>query len=867
MAFANLFANLAPLNGDVKSPGEPAFTHPEETAKRTRSKARKRKAKEEQPGSYIKKQRCEAQTTTTYNFKDDNIKARGYHTPSTDSAQIGNHSDKAAHNIRHSKGQNYKSGHNCEVNKQKHQKKKMKWQKNQHEPMDKWTHSNRGGRAMSGKGERGHRDIEQMRPPRFMTQEFKDQNVLTVDGRLICRHFLYGRCIKGDSCQLEHVQGYNDLIKSACKFYIQGFCTKGESCPYMHKSFPCKFFHTKGKCFQGADCKFSHEPLNNVTNRLLEEALKRDSDLSELTKKGEQESSGEQPNTPESEITEATETPDLLTQPLRPNFYHSRDAAKETLLCTTGEQSDVTVEVFLPHASDAAPPQSPPSTSNKEPVCYSVEAVLGPQLSRPFPRFSTAPGSQGSTSLSVPRTSSDATLDTTNPSEAPYSVDAVLKSFKSVEKSPFGQTSTTTTVKTVSYTPKTDCERSTDPLLNSQHEKILLNTRDEANKSQQKMFKHRPSVQMHTGLISKTCHDLLLTTEDHKNQCGNAAEFIKTAQRTSNEVKLELLGSPVTQAEKSASSQSKGDMKDSLTCPPAQLKPHLSGLTSDLQSSTKPFSPSAGFSEFKGSAKVQPVSCFDTKSDSSDSPSHHFAAKQGPECGLKLGTLQLYSAKMSPERSNEMTVGCKKNQKKPFHSLFANPISDSVMSAHSQGFIQTPRCADFTSKDLKTAVEPDKPPSKSFLSLFAVPLIDTAASAPCSRSQADDSKTPRCRQKLVDDAFHLSKRRASSPCVAGTDATQTPHRPTSPNFSASSKTESASQPVNPVCRLMSDSLGEIPTSPAPLSLNPSIASAQQLLPDISSPRDSVLKSLFLSLSPYQEDRLQRDSIQISRPTD
>ncbi|TWW59788.1 hypothetical protein D4764_06G0013180 [Takifugu flavidus] len=103
---------------------------------------------------------------------------------------------------------------------------------------------------------------------RFMTQEFKEQNALMVDGRLLCRHFLWGRCIKargfcrrsdrsrchsdlwdgnagilkapvcswlqGDGCQLEHVQGHNDLIKELCKFYVQGFCSKGHDCPYMH---------------------------------------------------------------------------------------------------------------------------------------------------------------------------------------------------------------------------------------------------------------------------------------------------------------------------------------------------------------------------------------------------------------------------------------------------------------------------------------------------------------------------------------------------------------------------------------------------------------------------------------------------------
>lgn len=105
--------------------------------------------------------------------------------------------------------------------------------------------------------------------------------------------------LQGDGCQLEHVQGYNDLIKELCKFYVQGFCSKGNDCPYMHnilficavpvavvstdvsvmscflhsalQSFPCKYFHRNGLCSQGDACRFSHEPLNDVTTKLLDE--------------------------------------------------------------------------------------------------------------------------------------------------------------------------------------------------------------------------------------------------------------------------------------------------------------------------------------------------------------------------------------------------------------------------------------------------------------------------------------------------------------------------------------------------------------------------------------------------------------------
>ena len=35
-----------------------------------------------------------------------------------------------------------------------------------------------------------------MPPTRPMSQEFREQNALLVDGQLLCRHFIWGRCIK-----------------------------------------------------------------------------------------------------------------------------------------------------------------------------------------------------------------------------------------------------------------------------------------------------------------------------------------------------------------------------------------------------------------------------------------------------------------------------------------------------------------------------------------------------------------------------------------------------------------------------------------------------------------------------------------------
>ncbi|XP_044044761.1 zinc finger CCCH domain-containing protein 6-like isoform X3 [Siniperca chuatsi] len=543
MAFANLFTRLSVVEEDVKSPGKPAFTHRNETDNGKRGNGRKRKTQGEQAGSYKKKRCYQAQTTRTYNatsFKDDDSEAIHCHMQNTDSEHASdgftkevkhNHRNKAGYNNMCHKGQNCKTKNNRNVNKQQQQKKETERQKNQHQQKDRCRPANRGGSHQtrptrnSGWGSKNKNDKQdfQVKRTRFMTQEFKDQNALLVDGRLLCRHFIWGRCIKGDDCQLEHIQGYNNLVKEVCKFYVQGLCTKGESCPYMHKSFPCKFFHRKGKCSQGADCRFSHEPLNDVTNQLLDEALKRENDLYELAKKAEQESSGQPANTDESEIINANTTPDILIQPLRPNFYKSTDTNAEEALCQTEELADIMEGAVPSHASNAVQPHGTPSTNlnHEEPVCYSVEAVLGPQLSKPFPSFFTTPGSQESAPLS----SSDCTPGSAYQSEVPYSVDAVLRSCKSVGNSTVGHTCTPPTAQTVSYTPKSYFEENTDPLLNSetQNEKVLysVNTRNENNKSQTtKMFKSQLSLQMHTGWISKTCPNLTLSSGDHIKQ-GN----------------------------------------------------------------------------------------------------------------------------------------------------------------------------------------------------------------------------------------------------------------------------------------------------------------------------------------------------------
>ncbi len=55
-----------------------------------------------------------------------------------------------------------------------------------------------------------------------------------------------------------------------CKFYVYDRCVKKDKCLYLHKEFPCKFYHL-GIDVEHSDeaCKFSHQPLNDLSRNLL----------------------------------------------------------------------------------------------------------------------------------------------------------------------------------------------------------------------------------------------------------------------------------------------------------------------------------------------------------------------------------------------------------------------------------------------------------------------------------------------------------------------------------------------------------------------------------------------------------------------
>ncbi|XP_039914996.1 zinc finger CCCH domain-containing protein 6 isoform X1 [Hirundo rustica] len=158
----------------------------------------------------------------------------------------------------------------------------------------KLKRKDRGRGRGSNKGSDGfHEDGKPVKKWVNMSQEFINQHTVEHKGKQICKYFLEGRCIKGEQCKFDH-DAEIEKKKEICKFYIQGYCTKGENCIYLHNEFPCKFYHTGAKCYQGDKCKFSHAPLTAETKELLDKVLNNEEEpqnedekeLEELRKRG-----------------------------------------------------------------------------------------------------------------------------------------------------------------------------------------------------------------------------------------------------------------------------------------------------------------------------------------------------------------------------------------------------------------------------------------------------------------------------------------------------------------------------------------------------------------------------------------------------
>lgn len=500
--------------------------------------------------------------------------------------------------------------------------------------------------------------------------------------------------------------------------------------------------------------------------------------------------------------------PDLISLFFRLNFYRSAEpnAEKEASCHPTEELVDTAEEAVPAQASDAAKPHSPPSAdpNTPEPICYSVEAVLGPQLSRPFSNSVTASRNKEFTPLA----SSDRTSDSANQTPVPYSVDAVLGSYKSVEESSYGQTPTLT-AETVSYTPKLYFE-----------ENDFYSVDTAKTESQEKSL---PPLQVHTDLSSKSCADLPQTSAGLQNR-GDTSETSKPAQRASHEVKLDVLSTdtrcsinstseaaPAFGPMKQKSVFSKPQSHTQTSIQPTQSKPRLSVLTPDSQVSLKPFRPSPCCTQSRPSES----------SDSANSVSRQhpteiqLESKETPS-GLSLGSQIQCSNESATDcgilvsHCGDLAAGSEKTPKRPFHSLFASPITGTLQPKDKSVNSSCPSGPDQSSSPAPPSADcrGNKGSAGSFLSLFAAPLPSSQQSV-----------------QSVDNPKHSN--------LEVPPSKQARIAPTSPNLSPKPTTVTNSSPERmnqPAEQLVT------PVGPAASGDSPSTSHTRKQLPDVSSHR-------------------------------
>ncbi|KAG1654481.1 Zinc finger CCCH domain-containing protein 8 [Nymphon striatum] len=74
--------------------------------------------------------------------------------------------------------------------------------------------------------------------------------------KLVCKFYLEGKCFKGDDCTYRH-DGSPSKKPELCKFYLNSSCRSGDG----------------STCFSNENCKFSHDPLNDETRKMLAKCL------------------------------------------------------------------------------------------------------------------------------------------------------------------------------------------------------------------------------------------------------------------------------------------------------------------------------------------------------------------------------------------------------------------------------------------------------------------------------------------------------------------------------------------------------------------------------------------------------------------
>ncbi|XP_037116159.1 zinc finger CCCH domain-containing protein 6-like isoform X4 [Syngnathus acus] len=235
MSFTNLFASLS--GSDATS-----FTVRGDIDKVQSTTSKKRTSEGEQPGPHTKKQRNWTQASKPDLDTQDYSKSFDYH------VQLTDHKNKragftkgspynCANQVSYS-GPKFQTNHNGNRQQQTKQTKQQKGrQQKRGQPQNGGgRHQTKSSRKPADRTERRNHIQNRIktRPVKYFTEEFKEQNILLVNEQMVCRHFLHGKCIKGDNCQMQHIEPENDLVKTRCKYYMQGACMKGEKCPFMH---------------------------------------------------------------------------------------------------------------------------------------------------------------------------------------------------------------------------------------------------------------------------------------------------------------------------------------------------------------------------------------------------------------------------------------------------------------------------------------------------------------------------------------------------------------------------------------------------------------------------------------------------------
>lgn len=456
----------------------------------------------------------------------------------------------------------------------------------------------------------------------------------------------------------------------------------------------------------------------------------------------------------------------------RPNFYNSLcpsepHTEKITPLCHTGGLANVTEKDTAPHATDSTPAHSPPSSHStcKEPVSYSVEAVLGYQKPKPPLSVFTRPYSQESTAHPSQQTSIGCPSISANQEEAPYSVDAVLRSRNAGEKSNRG----------LSAGPISEDTRGTP--LPAQTRPCTTMT----GFGLQEMLQPPTSLANHNGKASYSVHTV---SESHKpldspfnSLCAGSTGQIPGAQKSTDRASYSVSFAPIGRTY-SAMHHTKAIR---------HLPRDIAGPQDTLQP-TKSTDPTMGSEDgrSKGVLPVKPVvgpnkptlrpfhSLFTSPPSQTTAPNHPTQMKQH----LPRAPSGLQDPVQSPDPSLSFT-DCKSRVAIPAETVSDSHKASVIVSPGTEKYalteikLQTPRvpsgpqnyiqspdpnpnskdCESKRTLYVESAVGSNKPLERPFQSLFASCISVTPSQLPSIQTKPDSFRTPLCPQKSIDSTY------------------------------------------------------------------------------------------------------------------